>query len=573
MWPKSRLARQLRGTGNRGEAESTRVQLLKECVERVSVANTAAMLPSTCTSTHVETVSQIPPELRWNQSIPIVISSTPYSIAVDPSQNVYCIFVSGTSNRTSFTIQSYDANQIFRASITETPPPTYTRWNHSDLVILWDTFSSHLFVAELVTYFFPITKIVRVFKFDLNLNLIAVTPQIVSVSPFDGKLSLVSNQQGRLVLYMEYNGRYVYDTNLIQLSGPFAPSLTISSFGESGSDSAGNSIFALNSFLNSISTFYFTIQSVNAAATVLWDISFNYIPSAGSDTPCSLLLSPDKIRFFYATGTTLVLQTLTYSGTPLASSIILNVAPNAIQGISTTQNINGRIFLFVDTGLATDTLYELDSSGTILFSTSISGTNQYIRAITCDNQYLWSVNADTTFNIRQFLLEIHISGNIKTCQCKCPQLSQPVIQQPTTPNQLSFILDQAVSCPILYVTPVTTYGCQPTYTESIPPLTGPGVEPPQGPAVTNVYRKFSRIGGIDQISKPFVGRSCNDRTARLKAGIVSQSQTRYVQTVLPIVSYPPCPIPRVGPAAGVPVAPNNGCNLGTRRVDFSNPKA
>jgi hypothetical protein len=573
MWPKSRLARKLRGAGNRGEAESTRIQLLKECVERANIANTAAMLPSTCTSTHVETITQRPPELRWNQSIPIARPNSTYSIAVDPSQNVYCIFVSGSSLNNSFTILSYDENQIFRASITETPPPTDTNWTHNDLVILWDTFSSHLFVAELVTYFFPITKIVRVFKFDLNLNLISVTPQIGSVSQFDRSLSLVSNQQGRLVLYMQYNGRYVYDTNLNLDSGPFAPSLTISSFGESGPDSLGNSIFSINSFLNSISTYYFTIQSVNAAATVLWDISFNYIPSSGTLNPCSLLLSPDKIRFFYSTGTTLVLQTLTYSGTPLASSIILNVTPNAIEGISTAQNINGRIFLFVDTGLATDTLYELDSSGTILFSTLISGTNRYIRAIRCDNQYLWSVNAGTMFNIRQFLLEIQNSGNITVCTCKCPQLSQPIIQQPTTPNQLSFILDQAVSCPILYVTPTATFGCQPVYTEPIPPLTGPGVEPPQGPAVTDVYRQFSRIGGIDQISKPLVGRSSNDRTARLRAGIVSQSQTRYVQTILPIVPYPPCLPPRVGPAAGVPIAPNNACNLGTRRVDFSNPKA
>ena len=130
-----------------------------------------------------------------------------------------------------------------------------------------------------------------------------------------------------------------------------------------------------------------------------------------------------------------------------------------------------------------------------------------------------------------------------------------------------------MACPILYSTPVTTYGCQPVYTEPIPPLTGPDVEDPQGPAVQNVYRKFPRIGGIDDISKPLTTVAGSAYTARKRASIVSQSQTRYVQTLLPIVSYPPCLSPRVGPAAGVPVAPNTGCNLGERRVDFSNPKA
>ena len=173
---------------------------------------------------------------------------------------------------------------------------------------------------------------------------------------------------------------------------------------------------------------------------------------------------------------------------------------------------------------------------------------------------------------------------INTSGCNCPVIDSPVVQDGTTPNQLTYILDRAVSCPILYNTPVSNYGCQPSYAEPIPPPTasliigldpGTGPEPPQGPAVANVYRKFPRIGGIDQISKPLVGRAGSDRTAQIRAGIVSQNQTRYVQTVLPLVPYPPCPpSPQAGvPQAGVPVAPSSGCNPGTRRVDYSNPRA
>lgn len=187
--------------------------------------------------------------------------------------------------------------------------------------------------------------------------------------------------------------------------------------------------------------------------------------------------------------------------------------------------------------------------------------------------------------VQKCIIQANIQQTMKTIPQSCPTVSQPILQQTTTPNQLSFILDRAVACPILYVTPVTTFGCQPTYTEPIPPLQGSteatqqglfiegGVEPPQGPAVPNVYRKFPRIGGIDEISKPLMTVAGSAYTARKRAGIVSQSQTRYVQTLLPIVPYPPCLSPRVGPAAGVPIAPNTGCNLGERRVDFSNPKA
>ena len=159
----------------------------------------------------------------------------------------------------------------------------------------------------------------------------------------------------------------------------------------------------------------------------------------------------------------------------------------------------------------------------------------------------------------------------------CPVITQPPLQLGTTRDQTTYILSVAVRCPILYNTPFSTHGCQPVYTSFIPPPTEaelPGVEPPQGPAVDNVLRIFPRIGGIDQICKPRVGRAASDRTARLRASILSQSDNRYVQTIIPLVPYPPCPIPRkVGPQPGVPVPPNGPCNLGNRRVDYSNPNA
>ena len=69
-----------------------------------------------------------------------------------------------------------------------------------------------------------------------------------------------------------------------------------------------------------------------------------------------------------------------------------------------------------------------------------------------------------------------------TASC-CPVLQQSTTQVATTPSASSFILNKAIICPVQYTTPVTDYGCQPVYTDATEPLTGAGVEPPQGPDV------------------------------------------------------------------------------------------
>jgi hypothetical protein len=164
----------------------------------------------------------------------------------------------------------------------------------------------------------------------------------------------------------------------------------------------------------------------------------------------------------------------------------------------------------------------------------------------------------------------------------CVTVTLPPVQTPTTPTSLAHLLT-TVSCAsgdgngntegrcTMYYNPFATYGCQPVYTPTEPYLEEPGTEPAQGPAVTTVYRCFGRIRGIDQICKPFVGRSSSDRTARFKAGLISASLTRYDQVVLPVVPYPPCPLPPS--RAGIPIPAKPPCNLGNRRVDYSNPRA
>ena len=92
--------------------------------------------------------------------------------------------------------------------------------------------------------------------------------------------------------------------------------------------------------------------------------------------------------------------------------------------------------------------------------------------------------------------------------CNCPTLDPPVQQVGTTPNQLSYILAQAVKAPVTYTQPnaLAMSGAQPVYTTPIPYFSG-ATEPPQGPAVLSVERQFLRIRSLDEISKPIPGRS------------------------------------------------------------------
>lgn len=167
-----------------------------------------------------------------------------------------------------------------------------------------------------------------------------------------------------------------------------------------------------------------------------------------------------------------------------------------------------------------------------------------------------------------FIAGVAASQPIKAA---CPTYTEPLVQIPTAPDQTSYILNKAIACPLTYVNPPDTYGCQEVYTSASPSVPPPGAEPLQGPAFTTVRRQFSRIGGIDQICRFPTDRSSSGRTARLRAGIESNSQTRYSLTVIPRIAYPPYVPP--APNTGVPIAPNSACNPATRRVDYSNPNA
>jgi len=135
--------------------------------------------------------------------------------------------------------------------------------------------------------------------------------------------------------------------------------------------------------------------------------------------------------------------------------------------------------------------------------------------------------------------------------CGCPTL--PVNNNPPL-DSFTHTLNIAICQPVKFVNPAASLGCAPVYTAPTSYLTeAEGAEPPQGPAVATVFRKYYRINGIDEICKPIPGRYGSTRTARIRTNIESASNTRYVNTVLPLVQYPtPCPV--YGNQAGNPRA-------------------
>jgi hypothetical protein len=134
----------------------------------------------------------------------------------------------------------------------------------------------------------------------------------------------------------------------------------------------------------------------------------------------------------------------------------------------------------------------------------------------------------------------------------CPP--PPPVNNNTPLDGLTRTLNIAICEPIRFENPGASDGCGPVYTAPTQYLTdASGAEPPQGPSVKTIIRKYDRINGIDEICKPIPGRFGSSRTARIRSNIEAASATRYVTTVLPQVQYPfPCPV--YGNQTGIPRA-------------------
>lgn len=89
------------------------------------------------------------------------------------------------------------------------------------------------------------------------------------------------------------------------------------------------------------------------------------------------------------------------------------------------------------------------------------------------------------------------------------------------------------------------------------------------------YRSQPRMRGIDEYSRWVRTLSASELTARRRAAVIEghQDEIRHKEHFRTIPPPPTnvCRIPRTGPQAGIPIAPETPCVLGNQRVDYEIP--
>jgi hypothetical protein len=140
----------------------------------------------------------------------------------------------------------------------------------------------------------------------------------------------------------------------------------------------------------------------------------------------------------------------------------------------------------------------------------------------------------------------------------------------TTVAESDRTLKEAIRCPIYYKNVVVGGLCGPTLREStgLRLLESRSATAPHG---LHQYRVYDRIRGIDEIARVVRTQSASEVTARRRVSIQNAAQ-RHAEHFRSIPAPPPCRVPRTTPQPGVPIAPTTPCNLGTQRVDYSNPR-
>ena len=333
-----------------------------------------------------------------------------------------------------------------------------------------------------------------------------------------------------------------------------------------------------------------------SGATVSWKKTIG-LPTASS-TPCALVIlnstavlaNPvgDYIFVLFFDGAKFQTQLISYtkvSPTVITTNTNVNIAwpfdtPYIVRSISLSYKVGQNaetprffytMYLYNPTVVNFEYYIqngEIDATGAILSYTNIqigpsynvspSNTIQSNASLTAVSSGEELILYATSYS-RPFTAIITRQAPRDFCQtiivypgCDCPTV--PVNSILPSVSGLTRTLQIAVCDPQIFTNTTAVDDCAPVYTPPTKFLTpAQGAEPPQGPAVSTVVRKYTTISGIDQICKPIPGRFSSSWTARLRSSIQSATDTRYVNTVLPVVTYPfPCPV--YGNQAGNPVA-------------------
>jgi len=158
----------------------------------------------------------------------------------------------------------------------------------------------------------------------------------------------------------------------------------------------------------------------------------------------------------------------------------------------------------------------------------------------------------------------------------CPQCKVPHTRVVTTPSEHNRIMREVLRCPLYYRNLDTGGLCNSVTRTIFRPASVGGLFVSQHsttrPHGVHRYRYMDRVRGIDEIAHVVRGPSASEVTARRRASIEASSR-RHAEHFRVLPPPPVCREIRTLPQAGVPIAPETPCNIGTQTVDYSNPRA
>ena len=576
-----------------GRSQSARVSVLKNCITQVNASERAFnqvtrrtirvrdIITFQTTETQFSTTEQ---EAAYSNTYRTTAQPLLQIISFDPDDNLYSLidtsagvfvtkFVNGNISQNPITGQLFASNQgtLINANLF---------WNNNTLVF--------------VGVFYKMNSVIQIYTFDSSLtatNRLSIS--LAGTKQYTGQASF--NSAGYIHLVLCPPLQFGFELAPIYYISPtwtYTATNMLASFSsiqQAAGDTLGGAIVGAYS-QDSIALTYIVGPSVSWRSTI-------GVPSAAS-TPCAVVVlnntpiltypAGNYIFAFFFDGARFQTQLLSYnsvSPTILIANRSVNITwpfntPYAVRSMSLSYKVG------VNTGVPrffyTMYLYnpttvnfeyyvqngEIDAAGNILSFTNIQigpsynvspsnniQANENITAVSSGEELLTYA---TSFP-KPFTAVITRQAPRDFCQtiiiypgCDCPTV--PANSILPSVSGLTRTLRIAVCEPQTFTNPTAVVDCGPVYTPPTKFLTpAQGAEPPQGPAISTVTRNYTTISGIDQICKPIPGRFSSSWIARLRSSIQSATDTRYVNTVLPVVPYPfPCPV--YGNQAGNPVA-------------------
>lgn len=586
--PTSRAARKANKSASifSGQAQSTRIGALKKCIAQVNASEIGFNQVNRQNITVCDTITyqiavtqyndvpQVPP--TFNDTYSKQLQPNLNITTVDPSGNIYALtnYISGGQNRLTVT-------QFTTSTRTVTPSLV-----GSELVLPNTLVSANLFWRNdrlvFVGIFYGTNTYIRIYTYNAALQATLVPIQLPTIS----NTKLYTGQS-------TYNSAgYIYIILAAPPSGGFesAPLYYISP------DLSGNRETNIQDNYNSIQqTIGDTNNGTLITATITNDVYLIYVSNSatiwrqllfsGQNPLCAISIQDRSILTLGYDGSNIIATSFSYVPNTSTYSLLSrkqvamtwpNTVPYKVQAITLCSSPIGSRFFYTmklyNPAITNFQYYiqtgEITIDGTIITASiniqigaeyNIAPTN----TIQASANYLAVASGLnlTTYAItikKDFQALVTLSRDRKYCiteivypGCGCPTI--PVNNNPPL-DGLTRTLKLAICQPIRFSNPGLSDGCGPVYTAPTQYLTDvSGAEPPQGPAVKTIIRKYDRINGIDEICKPIPGRYGSSRTARIRSNIEAASATRYATTVLPQVQYPfPCPV--YGNQTGIPRA-------------------